>query len=154
MIPWKVLSTEVNSTKLRPISMKVFLTIKFNKAPLSINVLATLCHPIGILTMKGKFLSDIFVSEWSSGPNEISTLDHFILLPSSIHWARLISHWSFFPLCLGDDGHATPEDDVDLCHLLIVVGIHATLINSPGLMWRQCYWWWHLLSIQESLAPF
>jgi hypothetical protein len=48
----------VRSDKLRPISMKVFLIMRFNEAPLSINVLATLCHPIGILTMSGRFLSD------------------------------------------------------------------------------------------------
>jgi hypothetical protein len=41
--------------------MKVFLIMRFREAPLSINVLATLCHPIGIFTTKGKFLSDSFV---------------------------------------------------------------------------------------------
>jgi hypothetical protein len=36
----------------------------------------------------------------SSGPNEMPTLDHFILLSGSIHWARLISCLSFFPYVL------------------------------------------------------
>jgi hypothetical protein len=64
--------------------MNVLLIKRFNEAPLSIIVLATLCHPIGILTMNGKFLSDSSVIGWSSGPNEISTSDHLILLPGSI----------------------------------------------------------------------
>jgi hypothetical protein len=84
MIPLKVSCIGVNCAKLRPISMKVFLIMRFREAPLSINVLATLCHPIGIFTMKGKFLSDSFVSGWSSGPNEILTLDHFIILLGSM----------------------------------------------------------------------
>jgi hypothetical protein len=96
----KMLCTGVNSTKLRPISMKVFLIIKFSEAPLSIKVLATLCRSIGILTTKGRFLSDSSISRWSSGPNEMPTLDHLILLSGSIRWARLISHWSFFPYVL------------------------------------------------------
>jgi hypothetical protein len=48
----------VRSDKLRPISMKVLFIIRFNEAPLSINVLATLCRPINILTMSGRFFSD------------------------------------------------------------------------------------------------
>jgi hypothetical protein len=36
------------------------------------------------------------------------------------------------PLHLGGDGHATPEDNVDLSHLLIIIGIHPTLIDSWG----------------------
>jgi hypothetical protein len=62
MIPWKVSCTGVNSAKLRPISMKVFLIIKFSEPPLSIKVLVILCRPIGILTMKGRFLSDSSMS--------------------------------------------------------------------------------------------
>jgi hypothetical protein len=100
MIPWKVSCVGVHSSKLRPISTKVFLIIKFSEAPLSIKVLATLWHSIGILTTKGKFLSDSSVNRWSSGLNEMSALGHLILLPGSIHWARLISHWSFFPYVL------------------------------------------------------
>jgi hypothetical protein len=73
---------------------------KAQRAPLSIKVLATLCRPTGILTTKGKFLSDNSVSGLSSGPNEMPTLDHLILRPGSIHWARLISRWSFFPYVL------------------------------------------------------
>jgi hypothetical protein len=53
----------VKSAKLRPISMKVFLIMRFNEAPLSINVLATLCRLIGILMTNDKFLSDNSVSE-------------------------------------------------------------------------------------------
>jgi hypothetical protein len=71
--------------------MKIFLIMRFNEAPLSINVLATLCRLIDILTTNGKFLSNSFASWWSSGPNEISTLNHLILLPGLIHWAKLIS---------------------------------------------------------------
>jgi hypothetical protein len=73
-------------------SMKVFLIIKFREALMSIKVLATMCHPIEILTMKGRFLSDSSVSGWSSGLNEMATSDHLILLPGSIRWARIISH--------------------------------------------------------------
>jgi hypothetical protein len=58
MIPWNMSCTGVRSDNLRPISLKVFLIMRFNEAPLSINVLATLCYPIGILTMSGRFLSD------------------------------------------------------------------------------------------------
>jgi hypothetical protein len=100
MIPWTMSCTGVNLPKLSPISMKVFLIIKFSEAPLSIKVLTTLCHPIGILTMKGSLLSDSSVSGWSSGLNEMSASDHLILLLGSIHWARLISCWSFFPCVL------------------------------------------------------
>jgi hypothetical protein len=62
MIPWNMSCTGVRSDKLRPISMKVFLIMRFNEVPLSINVLATLCHPIRILTTSGKFLSDSSVT--------------------------------------------------------------------------------------------
>jgi hypothetical protein len=86
--------------KFRPISMKVFLIIKFREAPLSIKVLATLCLLIGILKMKGKFLSDSSVSGWSSHPNEMLASDHLILLPGSIRWAMLILRWTFFPYVL------------------------------------------------------
>jgi hypothetical protein len=64
--------------------MKIFLIMRFKEAPLSINVLATLCHLIGILTTNGKFLSDNSVSGWSSGPNETPMLDHLIILLGSI----------------------------------------------------------------------
>jgi hypothetical protein len=66
IIPWKVSCTGVNSAKFKPISMKVFLIIKFNEAPLSIKILVNLCHPISILTTKGRLLSDSFMSGWSS----------------------------------------------------------------------------------------
>jgi hypothetical protein len=84
MILWNILYTGVKSAKLRPISIKVFLIMRFNEVPLSINVLVTVCRPIGILTTNDKFLSDSSVSGWSFGQNEISTLDHLILLPGSI----------------------------------------------------------------------
>jgi hypothetical protein len=77
--------------------MKVLLMIRFNQASLSVSVLTTLCRPIGKLTMNGKFLSDNSVSGWSSAPNYISMLDHFIILPGSMRWAKLISHLSLFP---------------------------------------------------------
>jgi hypothetical protein len=59
----------------------VFPIMRLREAPLSINVLATLCHSIGVFTMKGKFLMDSSVSGWSSRPNEILTSDYFIILP-------------------------------------------------------------------------
>jgi hypothetical protein len=62
MIPWNVSCIGVTSDNLRPISMKAFLIKRFNKAPMSINVLATLCRLIGILTMSDRFLSDSSVS--------------------------------------------------------------------------------------------
>jgi hypothetical protein len=65
--------------------MKVFHMIRFNDAPSSISVLATLCRPIGSLTTKGKYRSDSSVSQWSCGPNEMSTSDHLISLPSLMH---------------------------------------------------------------------
>jgi hypothetical protein len=43
--------------------MKIFLMIRFNEAPLLINVLTTLCHPIGSLIMNDKLLSDSFISQ-------------------------------------------------------------------------------------------
>jgi fatty acid desaturase len=52
------------------------------------------------------------------------------------------------------DRHATPEDDINLCHLLIAVGIHTTLTNSSGLLWHWRWWWWHFLLIQKSFALF
>jgi hypothetical protein len=52
MIPWNVSCTGVRSDKLRPISMKIFLIMRFNEAPLSINVLATLCRLIGTFWSK------------------------------------------------------------------------------------------------------
>jgi hypothetical protein len=61
--------------------MKVFLIIRFSEAPLSIKVLATLCHPIGILSTKGRFLSDSSISRWSFGLNEMPTSDHLIAGP-------------------------------------------------------------------------
>jgi hypothetical protein len=65
--------------------MKVFLIMRLREALLSINVLATLCHPIGIFTMKGMYLSDSFVFGWFSGPKEILTSNHFIILLGSMH---------------------------------------------------------------------
>jgi hypothetical protein len=56
------------------------------------------------------------------------------------------------PLGLGGDGHAFPEDDVDLSHLLITVRIYPVLIDSPWLLQPRRWWWWHLLAIQKSLA--
>jgi hypothetical protein len=70
--------------QVEAISMKVFFIIKFSDVQLSIRVLVTSCRPIGILTTKGKFLSDNSMSGWSSDPNEISTLDHLILLLGTI----------------------------------------------------------------------
>jgi hypothetical protein len=62
MISWNVSCIGVKSDNLRSISMKVFLIMRFNEAPLSINVLATLCHPIEILMMSGRILLDSSVS--------------------------------------------------------------------------------------------
>jgi hypothetical protein len=92
MISWNVSCTGVRSDNLRPISMKAFLIMRFNEAPLSINVLATLCRPIGILTMSGRFFSDTSVMGCSFGPNVMRSSDHLICLSGSIYWAKLISH--------------------------------------------------------------
>jgi hypothetical protein len=83
--PWKVSCTGVRSAKLRPISMNIFFMMRLSEVPLSIRVLATLCRPIGSLITKGKFQLDISVSGWSLCLNEMSILDHFILLSGSIH---------------------------------------------------------------------
>jgi hypothetical protein len=134
--------------------MKVFLIIKFSDASLSTKVLATLSHPIGILMMKSRFLSDCSTSGWSSSLNEMSTSDHLILLPGLIRWARMISRWSFFPLRLGIEGHAALKDHINLPHLLISVRIFLTLINSSRLLRHRRCLGWHLLPIQKSFALF
>jgi hypothetical protein len=56
------------------------------------------------------------------------------------------------PLRLGGDGHATPEDNINLPHLLISVRICPMLINSLGLLRCRRCWGWHLLPIQESFT--
>jgi hypothetical protein len=53
--PLNVSCTRVRSDRSRPISMNVFLNMRLREAPLSTRVLATLCHLIRNLTMKGKF---------------------------------------------------------------------------------------------------
>jgi hypothetical protein len=97
MTPWNMSYIGIRSDRLRPISMKVFLMIRFNETPLSISVLGTLCRPISNLITNDKFLSNSYVSGWSSGPNDISTSDHFIILHGLMCWAKLISRSSFFP---------------------------------------------------------
>jgi hypothetical protein len=62
--------------------MNVVLMMRLREALLSIRVLNTLCHLIGSLTAKGKFRLDSSIIGWSSGPNEMSISDHFILLSS------------------------------------------------------------------------
>ncbi len=58
-------------------------------------------------------------------------------------------------LCLRGDGHATPEDHIDLSHLLIVVGrIGLAVFALLGLLGHLSCWWWHLLMIQKSFALF
>jgi hypothetical protein len=84
MIPCNVSCIGVKSFRLRPISMKAFLMIRFNEAQLLISVLATLCCPIGSLISNGKFLSVSSVSRWSCGSKEMFTSDHLILLPDSM----------------------------------------------------------------------
>jgi hypothetical protein len=54
-----------------------------------------------------------------------------------MRWDRLISRWSFFPYILYVMDMLPSKDEVDLCHLLIVVGIRLTLINSSGLLWHR-----------------
>jgi hypothetical protein len=58
----------------------------------------------------------------------------------------------FLPLCLGGDRHATTEDHIDLCHMLIVVQIIYTVLTPTGILRCWHYWWWHLLVIQKGLA--
>jgi hypothetical protein len=81
---WKVSCTRVSSTELRTISLNVFLMMRLSEAPLLIRVLATLCRLIRSLTTKGKFQRDNSVVGWSSGPNEMSVSDYFILLSGSM----------------------------------------------------------------------
>jgi hypothetical protein len=64
--------------------MNVFLIMRLREASLSTIVLATLCYLMGCLTTKGKSRLDISVSRWSSGLNEMSVSDHFILLSGSM----------------------------------------------------------------------
>jgi hypothetical protein len=64
--------------------MNVFLVMRLRDTPLSTKVMATLWRPIGSLTTKEKFRLDNAVSGWSSGLNEISVSDHFILLSGSM----------------------------------------------------------------------
>jgi hypothetical protein len=58
------------------------------------------------------------------------------------------------PLRLGGNGHAAPEDKIDLPYFIISVRICPTLINSPRLQWHRHCWGWYLLPIQESFALF
>jgi hypothetical protein len=113
--------------------MKVFLIIKLSEAPLSIRVLATLWHPVGILTMKDRFLSDNSMSEWSSGPNEMS-----IGPPHPSSWLNTLGQadltLKLLPLRLGGEGHAVPEDNINLPHMLISVRIFPTMITSSRFL--------------------
>jgi hypothetical protein len=97
MTSWNVSCIGIRSDRLRPILMKVFLMIRFNEAPLLISVLTTLRCLMGNMTTNGKFLSDNSIFGWSSGLNNISTSDHFIIFPGSMRWAKLISYLSLFP---------------------------------------------------------
>jgi hypothetical protein len=62
IIPWNMLCTRVRAHMLRPISMNAILIMWLREATLSIRVLATLCHSIGSLTMKGKIQLESSVS--------------------------------------------------------------------------------------------
>jgi hypothetical protein len=124
---WNVSCTGTRSDRLRSISMKVFLMIRINEAPLSIGVLATLCRPIGNLTTNSKFLSDSYVSGWSSGLNDISTSHHFIILPGSMDWAKLISRSSFFPCVF---------EAMDMLHLKIT--LISPMCSSPLGSTQRC----------------
>jgi hypothetical protein len=57
-------------------------------------------------------------------------------------------------LCLQGNGHATPEDHIDLSHLFIVIRIDPAMLTTTGLLGHRRYWWRHLLAIQKSLAHF
>jgi hypothetical protein len=50
-----------------------------------------------------------------------------------------------FPLCLRGNGHATPEDHVDLVHLLNTVRVSLMMFSPMQLL----HHWlcWHLLAI-------
>jgi hypothetical protein len=77
---WNMSCIGVRSDRLRHISMKVFLMIRFNEAPLSISVWSTLCRPIGNLTTNGKFLSHSFISGWSYYPSGLDALSQANLM--------------------------------------------------------------------------
>jgi hypothetical protein len=112
-------------------------------------VLATLCCPIRSLTTKGKFRLDNSVIGWSSGPNEMSTSDHFIFLFGSMHWARLLSLSSFSPCVFEAMDRMPPK-----------ITLISSIWSSLSIFTRRCSprrgscatWGWHLLTIQKSLA--
>jgi hypothetical protein len=56
-------------------------------------------------------------------------------------------------LCLQGNGHATPEDHVDLAHLIFIVGIGSTIFAPTWLLCNRC-WWWHLITILKFFALF
>jgi hypothetical protein len=56
------------------------------------------------------------------------------------------------PLCLGGKEHVSPEDNINLPHLLISVRIFPTMITSPGFLRHWRCWGWHLLQIQKIFA--
>jgi hypothetical protein len=123
--PWKVSCIGVRSAKWRPISMNVFLMMRLSEAQLSIRVLATLCRPIGSLTMNDKFQLDSSISRRSLGPNEMLVSDHFIHLSGSICWAKLISLLSFFPYAFEVMGMLTPN-------ITLISSIWSSLSGRPN----------------------
>jgi hypothetical protein len=75
--------------------MHVLVDSYFAEDPSTWSWLTLSFHDRGVT--KGKFRFESFVSGWSLALNEIFVSDHFILLPGSMRWARLISISSFFP---------------------------------------------------------
>jgi hypothetical protein len=59
-----------------------------------------------------------------------------------------------FPLRLGGDRHATPEDHVDFCHMLVSVGDLSAMFSPAGILGCRRCWEWHLFTIQKSFALF
>jgi hypothetical protein len=57
-------------------------------------------------------------------------------------------------LRLGGDRHATPEDHVDICHILVSVGDLSTMFSPAGILGCRRCWGRHLFTIQKSFALF
>jgi hypothetical protein len=57
-------------------------------------------------------------------------------------------------LRLGGDWHATPEDHVHFCHMLVSVGDLLTMFSSAGVLGCRRCWRRHLFMIQKSFALF
>jgi hypothetical protein len=58
------------------------------------------------------------------------------------------------PLRPGGDRHATPEDHVDFCHMLVSVRDLSVMFPSVEILGCRRYWGRYLFTIQKSFALF